>query len=274
MKAELDALLAAVDRDARREADPVAFVHRFEDPHDQEVAGLLAALLAFGNVVAIQRSVARALAPLGARPAKRLATIRRATLASAYRGFVHRTWRGEHVAALLWNARAVRRRSGSLGQAFAAHLAHAEAEAKDVREAVARFADSLRGEGADRGLKHLVPDPRKGSACKRLLLYLRWMVRPADGVDLGLWDVSPSALVIPVDTHVSRIAHNLRLTEREDASWRTAEEITASLRALDAEDPVKYDFAICHLGVSRQCPSRRDERKCAACVLRPVCRHW
>ncbi len=119
-----------------------------------------------------------------------------------------------------------------------------------------------------------MPDPRAGSACKRLLLYVRWMVRPADGVDLGLWPLDPSLLVIPVDTHIHRIGRNLGLTERNDASWRTAEEITAALRHLDAADPVRYDFALCHMGVSRDCPSRRDPAKCEPCVLRPVCRAY
>ncbi|MBC7172411.1 MAG: DUF2400 family protein, partial [Polyangiaceae bacterium] len=104
--------------------------------------------------------------------------------------------------------------------------------------------------------------------------YLRWMSRPSDGVDLGLWSVAPSALVVPLDTHVHRIARNLGLTERNDASWRTAEEVTAALRELDPDDPVKYDFALCHHGVSRECPSRRDSAKCGACVLHSVCVNW
>jgi uncharacterized protein (TIGR02757 family) len=147
-------------------------------------------------------------------------------------------------------------------------------EAGELREGLARFADALRGERASRSLRHLVPDPRAGSACKRQLLYLRWMVRPADGVDLGLWPLSPAQLIVPVDTHVHRIAKNLDLTRRNDASWRTAEEITAALREMDPHDPVRYDFALCHLGVSRACPSRRDSDKCAACVLKPVCVRW
>jgi uncharacterized protein (TIGR02757 family) len=177
---------------------------------------------------------------------------------------------------MLASAGALRRAHGTLGAYFSARFeAHGE-----LREALADLADALRG-GAlgdarppSRGLAHLVPDPRKGSASKRLLLWLRWMVRPDDGVDLGLWDVPASALLIPVDTHVHRIARNLGLTRRKDASWRTAEEITAVLRRFDARDPVRYDFAICHLGVSRSCPSRRDEVKCASCVVRTACRHW
>jgi uncharacterized protein (TIGR02757 family) len=100
------------------------------------------------------------------------------------------------------------------------------------------------------------------------------MVRPADGVDLGLWPVSPSDLLIPVDTHIHRISRNLGLTDRRAASWATAEEITANLRRLDPRDPVKYDFALCHLGVSRQCPSRSEQDKCARCVLQDVCSVW
>jgi endonuclease III len=100
------------------------------------------------------------------------------------------------------------------------------------------------------------------------------MVRPADGVDLGLWSIPPADLVIPVDTHIHRIGLNLRLTTRKTASWATAEEITANLRKLDPEDPVKYDFALCHLGVSRECPSRQDIDKCARCALQDVCSVW
>ncbi len=271
LKARLDALRDGFDVAAHRAADPVEYVHRYADPHDQEVVGLVAASLAFGNVKAIRRSVGRVVALLDPAPARRLATMRRATLDRGLDGFVHRVWRGEHVARLLWNARGIRAREGSLGAAFEARLA---ARSGDLREGLADFADALRGPTPDRSMAHLVPDPRAGSACKRLLLYLRWMVRPADGVDLGLWRADPASLLIPVDTHVQRIGRNLRLTDRETASWRTAEEITASLAKLDPRDPVKYDFALCHLGVSRQCPSRRDPAICASCALRPSCRHW
>jgi uncharacterized protein (TIGR02757 family) len=270
LKTRLDALVASHDAARHREADPVSFVHRFRSDADREVVGLLAASLAFGNVTAIRASVARALAGLGSSPAHTIDTEDRAALAARLEGFVHRIYRGEHLAAMLAHAGAIRRREGSLGASLARGLdAHGT-----LRDALAELADELRGPEPARGLAHLIPDPRAGSACKRLLLYSRWMVRPADGIDLGLWPLPASALVIPVDTHVHRIAQNLGLTARNDASWRTAEEITAALRLLDPDDPVKYDFALCHLGVSRQCPSRRDEIKCAACVLRASCLHW
>lgn len=267
----LDALVATHDVAQNLAADPLGFVHRAA-PEDREVVALLAATLAFGNVKAIRASLTRALAALGPSPARTIDTEDEAALARRLHGFVHRVYKGRDVARMLANAGALRRAHGTLGAFFAAqYVAHGE-----LREALAVLADELRGArpAPSRGLSHLVPDPRKGSASKRLLLWLRWMVREADGVDLGLWDVPASALVVPVDTHVQRIAQNLGLTRRKDASWRTAEEITAALRRFDASDPVKYDFAICHLGVSRSCPSRRDPVKCGACVVRDACIHW
>lgn len=265
----LDALVAELDPVAKREADPVGIVHEYADPDAQEIVALLAASLAFGNIVAIRRSIRRVLAAI---EDPRHIARGKPWLRRRLRGFRHRVYTGDHVAMLLHRAHLLRRRHGTLGHAFAAG-----AEGRDVREALARFADALRGPGADRGMRHLVPDPRAGSACKRLWLYLRWMVRPADGLDLGLWQtagVSPASLLIPVDTHVQRIANNLGLTSRADASWRTAEEITDALRTLDPDDPVRYDFALCHFGVSRACPSRRDDDACASCSLQTVCRHW
>ncbi|GAC1603956.1 MAG: hypothetical protein NVS4B10_16730 [Myxococcales bacterium] len=152
-----------------------------------------------------------------------------------------------------------------------------------MREALGAFVDDLLApdfrpftgaRAPTRRLKHLLPHPARGSACKRLNLFLRWMIRPADGVDFGLWEVPAAALVIPLDTHVHRIGRFIGLTRRADLSWRTAEEITARLRTLDADDPVRYDFALSHLGISGSCPSRRDARKCEGCPLQPICRHW
>ena len=268
LRARLEALLASYDFEAHRRDDPVSFVHRYTDRDDVEIVALLAALLAFGNVVSIRRSIARALDRLDGEPAAVLARAEEPELCARFDGFVHRVYRGEHIARLLHRAKVIRTRDGSLGASFTEGYRRA-----GFREALGELADRLRGPNPTPSMRHLVPDPAKGSACKRLLLFSRWMIRPADGVDLGLWDVPPRALVIPVDTHILRIAHNLGLTERTDASWRTAETITERLRAFDPDDPVKYDFALCHLGISRRCPSRRDRALCAPCVLRPSCRH-
>ena len=127
--------------------------------------------------------------------------------------------------------------------------------------------------GKERGLHHLLPNPLGAGAAKRLNLYLRWMVRGPDAVDFGIWKSIPaSALLIPLDTHIGRIAKRLGLTARNDLSWRTAEEITASLRKLDPEDPVKYDFALCHYGMSGVCPVKPRAENCARCLLWDGCR--
>lgn len=267
----LDVLLETRDHARHMTTDPVSFVHAYSRADDKEIVGLLASSLAFGNVKAVRASVARVLAILGEHPARYLARTDEASLRTSLKGFVHRVYKGNDVARLLTNASSLQLEHGSLGAFVASLYARHHSQ---LRETLAEFATALRGPKASRGLQHLMPDPMAGSACKRLLLYCRWMIRPADGVDVGLWPMPPSALVIPVDTHIHRIAQNLRLTTRQGATWATAEEITSQLRRFDADDPVKYDFALCHLGVSRDCPSRRDAAKCEPCTLREVCRHW
>ncbi len=124
-----------------------------------------------------------------------------------------------------------------------------------------------------RGLRYLLPSPDGGSACKRWNLFLRWMVRPPrEGVDLGIWTTwSPAGLVMPLDVHVHRVSRFLGLTTRNDTSWRTAEAITDALRRLDPEDPVRFDFALAHLGISGDCRGHHDPEVCASCPLEPVC---
>lgn len=267
----LEALLEDSYARRSRSQDPIDFVHRYHDRADQEVVGLLASSLAFGNALAARRSIGRALDALGPHPAQVVSSSSAEELFERLQGFVHRIYRGEHLAVVLRRAGRLLDAHGSLGQAFERAY---EASDGDFREGMARFADALRGETKSRNLRHLVSDPRAGSACKRLLLYARWMVRPDDGIDLGLWAMPPSILLMPVDTHVHRIGQNLGLTRRKAATWATAEEITNALRQFDPDDPVKYDFALCHLGVSRECPSRQDLDKCARCLLHDVCVVW
>jgi len=272
----LERVRREIDVEARRRADPVAFAHRYEHDEDRELVALLSAALAFGNVVSIRRSVEEVLRRLGPRPARAASEL--ASTQARLEGFVHRMVRGDDVARLLVGARAVQRQHRSLG----AFVAGRFRETKDLRESLAQLCDAIRAEGGlvrrgkRRGPLHVLPDPRGPSANKRLWLFLRWMIRPADGVDLGLeeWDVPASALVVPLDTHIHKLSRNLGLTARRDASFRTAVEITERLAALDPADPVKYDFALCHLGMVKRCPSRRVPSTCDSCPVKPVCRHW
>ena len=271
----LDAVRSQCDINARRAADPVEFVHRYQALEDKEIVALIAASLAFGNVKALRAKIEEALKRLG--PAIALAADDPAGVKARLKGWRHRVYRDSDLAGLVIGARKVQRAHGSLGAALAAELK----SAPDLRTALSAWVASIRREGAlensggkSRGAAHILADPSKGSAVKRLMLLLRWMARPADGVDLGLWQVPTERLLMPVDTHIHKLSRNLGFTDRADVSWKTAEEITAAMRRFDPNDPVKYDFALCHMGMLQACPSRRDPVRCEGCGILAVCRHW
>ena len=282
----LDQFQRGFDAASRLAADPVEFPRRYADPGDAEVAGLLAACLAYGRADVFKPRLEGVLAAAGGSPAAFAERLARAPDASPLAGFRYRFNRAEDVAALLAAAGWLRLRHGSLGARFAELFreaaARVPAEAWPVRAALARLARELReapparallARRGSRGFRFLCPDPAGAGASKRWALYLRWMVRGPDGVDLGLWrGVPPAALVVPLDTHVARVARCLGLTDRRSLGWRTAEEVTRALRLLDPDDPVRFDFALCHLGMSGRCPARRDPARCAACPLAAACR--
>lgn len=255
---------------------------RYADPGDREVAGLFAAALAYGRADVFKPQLEAVVARMGPSPARFCQAFAADPRPDAFAGFRYRFNRPEDVAALAAATGHVRRLHGSLGARFAALLREERAAPDPLRAALARFARELRdaepaaralGRRGPRGLLHLLPDAGGAGACKRWNLYLRWMVRGPDAVDLGVWTGVPrSLLVVPLDTHVARVARNLGLTARRDMTWRTAAEITASLRRLDPDDPVRFDFALCHLGMSGACPPRRDPARCAACRLGAGCR--
>lgn len=289
VKAALDTVRARADLRARRDADPIAFVHRQKSRADRELVALLAASCALGNVKAIRMKLEEALRRIG--PSAARAADDPDELHASLRGFKHRLFKGEDIARLLVGARRVQRANGSLGKAFEKELARVDrvipdedAEAR-VREALASFCDRIREEGGlpapgvrdpsgRRGPAHLLSDARAGSAAKRLLLFLRWMVRPDDGIDLGLWRVPPHRLLVPVDVHIHKLARNLGLTKRPDLSWKTCVEITRALQRFDPEDPIRYDFSLCHMGMVQKCPSKQDPVRCEGCGVKPVCIHW
>jgi uncharacterized protein (TIGR02757 family) len=280
LRPALDALLAGTDAAERMRGDPVELPHRYPDAQDVEVAALLSAALAYGRVDLFKPRLTALLDSLGPRPALTARNSTPVELLARTDGFSYRMTDARDVACLLYGAGAMLREHGSLGSAFAKHY---RLEGS-VRGALGGFVDELCApdftpitgrRSPTRRLKHLLPHPDRGSACKRLNLFLRWMVRGPDGVDFGLWrEIPRAALIVPLDTHVHRIGRFIGLTRRKDLSWRTAEDITARLRHLDAEDPVRYDFALSHLGISGTCAARKDARRCAGCPLKPICRHW
>lgn len=273
LREALDEVRARCAVEARRAADPVELVHRYADPEDRELVALIASAMAFGNVKALRAKIADALERLGPEVAR--AADDPAGVRAKLRGWKHRIYTAGDLAGLVIGARRVQRERGSLGGALAEELGRAG----DLRAALTAWTAAIRRAGGldrrgTRGAAHILADPGKGSASKRLLLLLRWMARPADGVDLGVWPIPASALLVPVDTHIQKLGYNIGLTDRRATTWKTAEEITASLRRFDPADPVKYDFALCHLGMLQRCPSRRDPARCEGCGVMPVCRHW
>jgi len=256
--------------------DPVGIVREVGGEPEREIAALLAASLAFGNVKSLRASIRRVLDRLGPSMLSVLDSPRQAR--RRLEGTGHRMIRDEDIWRLLTGARALQREHGTLGAQFEQLWREHD---ESLREALTawvrrvREAGGLTSGGIRRGPAHVLPDPAKNSGCKRLLLFLRWVVRADDGVDLGLWRGIPaSALLVPVDVHIHRLGTNLGWTSARAPSWVAAEEITAVLRRIDPADPVRFDFALCHMQMSQRCPSARNEILCAGCGVRSLCRHW
>lgn len=256
LRSRLDALYLQYDH-RFVDPDPLQFVRAQTTDADREVVGLIASSLAYGNVKQIKRSIGRVVDVLGARPAEALDRLEAGEAVRALRGFKHRFNDARDVACLLYFIRQMRAEAGSVEAFF---LRGHDAASPEVGDALASFSERVlaldhgglyRGRRlpASAGVRFFFPSPRDGSACKRLNLYLRWMVR-RDGVDLGVWTgVDPARLVIPLDAHIFAIARRVGLTRYRSAGWPMALDITRRLRRLDARDPVKYDFAFHRMGL-------------------------
>lgn len=229
--------------------DPLGWVHRFSEPHDQEIAGLLASSLAYGRVACILSTLETLDRIMKKGPFHFAMNTPFRKKQTALAGLKHRFTTGLDMCLLLECAARVIRRHESLGTLFY----KLNSASSGMREALGKFVGSLKRMVVDLpagGLDYLLPSPQKGSACKRLNMFLRWMVRPSDGIDLGLWKgVSCASLLIPVDVHVARVGAKLQLTKRATPDWAMAEEITSGLRRFAPEDPVKFDFSLCKSGM-------------------------
>jgi uncharacterized protein (TIGR02757 family) len=256
--------------------DPIHIVRRYPDPADREVVGFCAAGLAFGRVAGILQSVERLVAPMGAGPAAFVRGFDPDRDRHGLDRLGHRWTRGPDLVALLWILRQMLERAGSIERFF---LEGHAAGAADVTAGLESFSrrsldfdlKPAYGRVPERpGVAYFFSRPSDGSACKRLNLFLRWMVR-RDAVDLGVWSgIAPSQLIVPLDTHVVRVGRCLGLTRRTSPGWKMAAEITASLRAINPADPVRYDFSLCHVAMQKTCGfdgSCSDE----ACPLQGFC---
>ncbi len=257
--------------------DPIEKVRVHADPADREIAGFIAAGLAFGRVASILGSIDQVLGLIGPSPAAFVRRFEPDRQSAPLAAFVHRWTRGRDIAALLVILRHMLESAGSLEGFF---LEGDDPAAPDIGPGLESFCARARavdlrpvygGRAGRPGAHAFFPLPSDGSACKRLNLFLRWMIRH-DGVDLGVWTrVSPARLIIPLDVHVIRVGRCLGLTPYASPGWRMAASITAALRQIDPADPVRFDFALCHLGMSGRCGFNEPVRD-SRCPLRGVCR--
>lgn len=246
------------------------FPHRYEDPRDAEAAAFLAASFAFGGVLQIRNFLSRLFDALPPSPHAALTASKPAFRRSA-EGLSHRFISSGGVYRFLRCVRSAYLVHGSLEGLY---IARRGGDPPDLRRDLSRFLEGFRGrwgEDLPRERDFLFPRPERGSACKRHNLFLRWVVRGPDGVDLGLWRaVSPSDLIVPLDTHMARLGGWLGLTRRKMPDWRMAEEITDSLRAACPEDPVKFDYPLTRLGILREC-TRPRRGVCSRCPVAALC---
>ncbi|TFG93517.1 MAG: TIGR02757 family protein [Syntrophobacterales bacterium] len=242
---QLECLYGEYNRREFVRPDPLEFLYRYENPADREVVGLVASSLAYGRVLQINRSIESVLARMSPSPSRFIRDASPESLRRTFSGFRHRFTSGDEMAAMLLGVKNVVVKYGSLHACFTSAL---DRGAKTVTPALACFVEELSADSS--GCRNsLLPSPLKGSACKRLNLFLRWMVRN-DDIDPGGWyDVPASALIIPLDIHMHRVCLGLGLTRRRQANMRTALEITDSSREMVPDDPVRYDFILTRPGI-------------------------
>ncbi len=245
MRKELEHLYERYNKREFVHPDPLEFLYDYEDLCDREIVGLLASSLAYGRVSQINKSISIVLDRMTPSPFRFLEKASMESLLRTFYGFKHRFTTGDELAAMLFGMKNVIIKYGSLYACFKTGFIN---NGKSILPAITEFVEALNS-GFNCRSNSLLPLPAKGSACKRINLFLRWMIR-RDDVDPGGWDDVPtSGLIVPLDTHMHRICLTLGLTKRKQADMKTALQITDSFRAVVPDDPVRYDFALTRLGI-------------------------
>ena len=276
LKRQLDTILETYQRRTFLHSDPISIPHRYKRPVDQEMTGFLSAMMAFGSVKSMLPALDKAVGWLGEDPVSRLLAANDADVQRETMGFQYRWVRQSDLHRVLMSLRKTYGEGRTLEGLFKLGYQATDADTLAGMDTMLTGLRMALPEGSleHYGTRYLIPGPGGNGARKRVHMFLRWMVRK-DAVDLGLWS-TPKAkqCIIPLDTHVARIARLLGLSDRRSMDGRMAREITDKSREFDPSDPVKYDFAISRLGILGVCPSKRDTNACRPCELRPSCRHW
>jgi len=254
IRQKLDLHYKAFDK-SKISPDPLQFLHFFKEKQDIEVIGFLASVFAYGNVKQINNSLERIRIIVGATPLKYITNFSKKDYKD-FQGLRHRFYTEEDIVHLFIVLNHIYKNNNSLKNLFYRFY---NLQEPNLKNSISKFSNHLietikvisGQKNVSSGIRFMFPNPEKGSACKRMNLFLRWMVRK-DELDFGLWNEIPTnKLIIPVDTHIAKICKSLKLTSRKNVSWKMAEEITENLKKFDPVDPVKYDFALCHIGMRK-----------------------
>ncbi len=278
IKEVLNKLYQSENRISYISQDPIQFPHRYSSPEDIELVGFIASAFAFGRVSLILPNIQKILDRMGKNPYSFIMNFNVKKDQKHFQDLYYRIWTAEDIVCFTVIIQSVLKKYGTLGAFFTQCY---QQQGGRMDRALSHFVDKLLdidptpiyGKNTfPRSMIHLLPSPKRGSACKRLNLFLRWMVRSGDGVDFGLWkNIPASGLIIPLDVHIIRISRYLGFHHRNTPNWKMAVEITNQLKRLDPSDPIKYDFTLCHLGISEQCPPQPVLSKCIVCELQSTC---
>lgn len=253
LKQKLDYHYKAFDK-TQISPDPLQYLHLYKNNLDIELIGFIASIFAYGNVKQIINSINKIILILKIQPYEFLTNISSLELKKNTKGIYHRFYTEEDIFTLLKLIQKIYIENKSIKNLFLQGYNNNDNNLKNsIHFFVQNIYKIIKNEKMEitSGIKFMFPDPENGSACKRINLFLRWMIRK-DELDLGIWnEISPNKLLIPVDTHIAKICKELKLTKQKNVSWKMAEEITESLKRFDPIDPIKYDFAICHIGMRK-----------------------
>ncbi len=274
LKELLDKILTDFPPVDRVSADPIQFQRRFFDEgkshKEVEAVAVFSAMLSYGSAAQFTKKIATIMQSCNFEFLKLITSEPN----KDFPWIGYRMSTANEIATFAYSIGNVINKKGSLKNVFF----EGYNKNKNTIEGLSELRDSIYKEAemcispVPHGIKHLLPDPKSGGCCKRWHMFLRWMVRPNDGVDIGIWsEVPASELIIPLDTHISKISRNIGLTTRKADDLQTAKEITSKLKECCPEDPIKYDFAICHLGISGKCTYGKDTNLCKKCGLSSLC---
>lgn len=246
LKDKLERIYSRYNKREYIDPDPLLFLYDYPEKKNREIAGFIAACLAYGRVELIMETVDHILGKLEPTPFDYLMARTKEDMANDFKGFRYRFANAVNLVNLLWGIRQVLKRFSSLENCFYEGMSP---EDETIIPGLVFFFEQM---NRSEQIGHLLADPQKKSACKRSLLFLRWMVRK-DRVDPGGWEkISPSLLIVPLDTHMHKIGKMLEFTKRKSPDMRTALEITQGFRQIVRQDPVKYDFCLTRFGIRRE----------------------